>query len=594
MLEPAAHLTGAAPPAVRALRVTIAQRSEAGRKPSNEDSMGALCPHDPAALTHKGVVAVIADGVSTAEAGRDAAEVCVQHFLSDYYSTPETWSVETSARKVLATINGWLYQQGSHAGEGKLGYVSTLSALILKSRTAYVLHVGDTRVSLFRAGGLRQLTRDHTVRVGDREKCLSRAMGFDAKVEVDWRSLPLEPGDAFLLTSDGVHDHVEPREIEELLARPLEPAQACAELVERALARGSDDNLTCQLVRVESLPDTSLDDYLERLSALPFPPELGVGSVLDGYRVLEELHASRRSQVYLVEHAASGKRLAMKTPSVNYEDDPAYVERFLLEHWIGQRVTSRHLMRSVSPQEPPSCLYSLRQYVPGRTLRQWLDARFSRPGPKRDTAEVVRIAGLVVRGLIALHRREILHQDLKPENIVLGPDGEVTIIDFGSCFVAGIEEITTPIVRDKILGTASYAAPEYLLGGKPDARSDLYSLGCICYEMLTGALPYGAAIERARSVADFEALRYAPAWRLNPHVPPWMDRAIERAVKIDQRGRYQELTELIYDLENPNPEYLAPEPTPLIAQPSAKRWKALALVLLVTQTLTLASWWLLA
>jgi serine/threonine protein phosphatase PrpC len=573
------------------LSVTIAQRSEAGRKSTNEDSMGALCPEDPTVRMHKGVVAVVCDGVSSAEAGREAAEVCVQNFLSDYYSTPETWTVETAAGKVLTSINSWLYQQGARASEQRLGYVCTLSALVLKSRTAYVLHIGDTRVSVLRAGRLRPLTRDHTVRVGDNEKYLSRAMGFDTKVEVDWHTLPLEQGDLFLLSSDGVHDHIDSAEVEAVLSSEPDLDRACGELLRRAHEHGSADNLTCQLLRVDALPDTTLDEYLQHLSRLPFPPELSPGMELDGLRVVSELHASSRSQLYLVDQLETGRRLVMKTPSVNYEDDPAYIERFLLEHWLGQHVNSLHLLRSVAGPLKPSCLYSLREYVPGQTLRQWLDVRFSRSSPKRDVAEVVRITGLLVRGLIALHRREILHQDLKPANIVLGADGNVTIIDFGSCYVAGVEEITTPIVRDKILGTASYAAPEYWLGVQPDARSDLYSLGCICYEMLTGELPYGAAIEDARTVADFKSLRYVPAHRKNPHVPLWMDRALERAVKLELGERYKELTEFIYDLENPNPEYLAPEhPELKVAASSPQPWKVLALVLLVTQAITLLLW----
>lgn len=582
---------GSEPGSAPLLSVTIAQRSEAGRKSTNEDSMGALCPEDPAVRMHKGVVAVVADGVSSAEAGREAAEVCVQNFLSDYYSTPETWTVETAAGKVLTSINTWLYQQGARVSEQRLGYVCTLSALVLKSRTAYVLHIGDTRVSVLRAGRLRALTRDHTVRVGDNEKYLSRAMGFDTKVEVDWHTLPLEPGDLFLLSSDGVHDHVDPAELEELLISEADLERACAELLRRAHQHGSADNLTCQLVRVDALPDTTLDEYLQHLSRLPFPPELAPGMELDGLRVVSELHASSRSQLYLVDQLESGRRLVMKTPSVNYEDDPAYIERFLLEHWLGQRVVSRHLLRSVTGPAKPSCLYSLREYLPGQTLRQWLDVRFARSGPKRDVAEVVRITGLLVRGLIALHRREILHQDLKPANIVLAADGNVSIIDFGSCYVAGVEEITTPIVRDKILGTASYAAPEYWLGVRPDPRSDLYSLGCIVYEMLTGELPYGAAIEDARSAADFQKLRYVPAHGKNPHVSLWMDRALERAVKLELGERYRELTEFIYDLENPNPEFLALEhPELKTAASSSQPWKVLALVLLVTQAITLLLW----
>ncbi len=582
---PAMHLDAA-------LSVTFGQRSSAGRKETNEDSMGALCPAEANLRTHKGVAAVIADGVSTADAGREAAELCVKNFLDDYYSTPETWTVETSSRKVLTAINSWLFEKGSGYREAHHGYICTLSALVLKSRTAYVFHVGDTRVMRFRQGELAHLTRDHTVQVTGSEKYLARAMGFDSKVEVDLNRSPLEEGDLFLLTSDGIHDSVPDSLLVEFLqGTPKGDSKAlekhCQALIDLAHARGSSDNLTCQLVRVDKLPKSSAAEYIDRLSNLPFPPELSVGDVLDGLVVKKELHASSRSQLYLVEEKNTGWPFVMKTPSVNYEDDPAYLERFLLEHWVGQRVKSRHLVRSIDAPGERTCLYNLREFVKGQTLGAWIALQHRRRGPLRETEEVVRIMGQCVRGLIAMHRREVLHQDLKPDNIIVGEDGNVTIIDYGSCYVAGIEEITAPIVRDKILGTASYAAPEYMLGTKPSPRSDLYSLGCICYEMLTGKLPYGEAVEHARAPSDFQRLVYRPAGELNPHVPVWMDRAIERAVNLNVAERYDELTEFIYDLENPNPDYLRPEAPVVAKEDRPNRWRTVALLLLCAEVVTL-------
>lgn len=587
MVHPASMLLEAG------LEVTIAQRSDAGRKETNEDSMGALCPDLPALLAHKGAVAVIADGVSTAEAGREAAELCVKSFLGDYFSTPETWSVETSSRKVLNTINEWLYAKGRQHPDAHRGHVSTLSVLVLKSRTAYVFHVGDTRVQLWRNGKLRRLTRDHTVQVSGTEKYLARAMGFDTKVEVDLQRTSVELGDVFLLTSDGIHDHVSDAELEAWLSEVTSNRELpqlehhCERLIRLASEHGSQDNLTCQLLRVDHLPDANATEYIDRLGELPFPPELSPGALIDGFVVREELYASRRSQLYLVQEPETKQLLVMKTPSVNYADDPAYIERFLLEDWVGRRVKSRHLQESVEPPAHRSYLYSLRQYVPGKTLAEWIAAHHRRGVPLRDVGEVVQLVGECVRGLIALHRREVLHQDLKPGNVIVSEDGKVTLIDYGSCAVAGIDEIAAPIARDEILGTASYSAPEYALRLKPSPRSDLFSLGCLTYEMLTGQLPYGEALEQARAPADFERLRYIPASQRNPHVPLWMDRALERAVRIRAEERYAELTEFIYDLENPNPDYLGEVTAPLLERASAGAWRMLALALLFTQALTL-------
>jgi serine/threonine protein kinase len=269
--------------------------------------------------------------------------------------------------------------------------------------------------------------------------------------------------------------------------------------------------------------------------------------------VEREIHASSRSQSYLVRDRG-GRPLLMKTPSVNHEDDPRYVERFILEQWVGKRVESRHLVRSVDPPDDRSCLYNLMEYVDGKALSEWMQQRRGRL-PK-DTREVVAIVAQIVRGLVALHRKQILHQDIKPGTVLIDAAGNVTIVDYGSCRVAGIDELARPIDPEVALGTRSYSAPEFALGFRPAQNADLYSLACVAYELLTGRLPYGEAAESARTRADFNALRYVPASSINPHVPVWADAALEKAVAIEARDRYQELSEFLYDLEHPNPEFL--------------------------------------
>lgn len=544
--------------------------------------MGLFVPDEPRTLTHKGIAAVISDGVSAAEAGREAAELCVKSFLGDYFSTPETWTVETSARKVLGALNGWLYRKGSVFSEASHGYVCTLSILVLKSRTAYYFHVGDTRIYLLRQGRLSQLTRDHTARVSASETYLARAMGLDTNVDVDYGSTPIEVGDCFMLTTDGVHGFLSDARLLELITADKTLEALAHDVIQTAFDAGSDDNVTCQLVRVESMPAPDAEEYVNRLSSLPFSPALEPGWVLDGYTVVRELHASSRSQLYLVE-GKDKHPLVMKTPSVNFEDQPGYVERFVLEQWVGTRVESLHLVKSVAPPDDRTCLYNLMEFVDGKSLGEWLKARRGRL-PK-DTREVIGIVTQIVRGLTALHRKQILHQDVKPDNVMIDANGVVKIVDYGSCYVAGVEELPKPIERERALGTVTYSAPEVALGIKPKANADLYSLGCVTYELLTGQLPYGSAAEEARSRADFDKLSYVPASRINPHVPVWADLAIRKAVRVDKDERYQELTEFLYDLEHPNPEFLGKESSS--AKEQDPFWKHVSLVLLIV---LVASW----
>ncbi len=566
------------------LRIDAGQATSSGEKPANEDCMGLRLP-EGIALTMKGVAAVIADGVSSAEAGREASESCVQSFLNDYYSTPESWSVRNSAQAVLIALNRWLYSRGHGMVEAHKGYVSTLSALILKSHTAHLFHVGDTRIHRIRDNALEQLTRDHVTQISEKDTYLSRAVGMDVRLEVDYRALELQAGDIFLLTTDGVHDFVDASTLVQRIAHGSDLEAICQDLIGIAQAAGSIDNLTCQLVRVQALPPEDANAVHRRLTQLPFPPPLEPGMKVDGHLIEKEIHASNRSQLYLVTDTESKRRLVMKTPSVNFEDDPAYIERFVMEPWIGRRVANRHVVEIVESERRQSFLYYLMEYVDGPTLRQWIDEH-----RQPEIVEVLAIVDQLAAGLQAFHRKETLHQDLKPENIVFDCGGVLKIVDFGSCQIAGIQEIAAPIERDHVLGTARYSAPEVRIAESAGIRSEIFSFGTLVYEMLTHELPYGEKIENANSQAAFERLKYVPSHHRNPMVPVWMDGALRTAVSIPWRRRYRELSELLYDLRHPNATFLRTSPRPLIERDPLRFWKGLALLLCAAWLTTLWFW----
>ena len=363
-------------------------------------------------------------------------------------------------------------------------------------------------------------------------------------------------------------------------------AGLCQQLTDRALDSGSTDNLSCQLIRVDHLPANDPDAVQQRLAQLPFPPPLDAGLKLDGYLVEKEIHASSRSQIYLVTDLENNQRLAMKTPSVNYEDDPAYINRFVMEPWIGQRVAHRNVISIQGRGRPKSFLYYVMEYLPGPTLRNWMNEN-----PNPEIGEVLAIVDQVAAGMRAFERKETLHQDLKPENVVFDEHGVVKILDFGSCRVAGIQEIGTPIDNDHALGTARYSAPETRGGDTAGIRSEIFSLGSIVYEMLTGALPYGEGIETARSKRALERLEYTPSHHHNPMIPVWMDAALRNAVSLVPRRRYGLLSEFVYDLHHPNPSYRVERSLPLIERDPLRFWKGLAALLAVAWIATL---WFLA
>jgi len=173
---------------------------------------------------------------------------------------------------------------------------------------------------------------------------------------------------------------------------------------------------------------------------------------------------------------------------------------------------------------------------------------------------------------------EMLHQDLRPDNIMIDKTGTAKIIDFGSTKVRGVIEAAPSINHDDILGTAQYTAPEYFLGESGSSRSDVFSLGVITYQMLTGRLPYGAQIAQARTKSQQRRLKYTSALDDNREIPAWIDEVLKKAVNPDPFRRYDELSEFVFDLRHPNKNLTGSASAPLIERNPLLFWKGLALI----------------
>ncbi len=560
-------------------RISVGQSSLTGRKDRNDDSYGVVVPAAELVTTH-GIAIAIADGMSSSEGAKEASECCVKSFLEDYYATHASWSVKRSAATVLKAVNSWLYAQGQSRHDSERGMVSTFSGVILKSGTAHIFHAGDSRVSRIRDGRIEQWTRDHRLKVGRGHEHLSRAIGIDQHVEVDYRSEPIEAGDILVLTTDGVHDHVHPPKIAALIAEhPADLEMAARSIAEHALACGSLDNITCQIVRIDDPGRPDETGHLGQLSTLPFPPELAPGMTFDGYRIVRELHTSNRTQVYLAEDAKTGNKVVLKTPSVNFEDDPAYIAMFAREEWIGHLVASPHVLKVLPQERARRHLYTVTEYFEGQTLRQWM-----RDNSRPDLEAVRRIVDQIAKGLRAFHRKDILHQDLKPENIMIDGYGHVKIIDFGSARASGLDELTPENETQALLGTVDYIAPEYHAGERPTNRADIFALGAITYELLSGHLPYGKGFGSPR---DVNRLAYVSARQLRDDIPVWMDAALEKAVHKRPNERTDALSALVEDLRRPNAALGYDRPRPLLERNPAGFWRTLALVLLAINVVLL-------
>ena len=534
----------------------------------------------------KGAAFAIADGISSSSVSAIASETAVKSFLDDYYCTSDGWSVQIAGEQVLKATNAWLYgqtRQSPFRYDIDKGYVCTFSAAIFKGSEAHLFHLGDSRIYRLRRGSLEQLTHDHRQWVGEQNSYLSRALGAAQQLDVDYRRISLEAGDLFLFTTDGVHESLPQDSLIDYLERQSNCLESAAKtLVSAALANGSEDNLTVQLVRVAEIPETK-PELIEQAGALPLPPLLKAGDQFDGYAIEREIHATSRSHVYLATDHASGAHVVLKTPSIDLSEDPAYLERLLMEEWIARRVNSTHVVRAAITHRPRNFVYTAMELVEGQTLRQWMT---DNPHPNLET--VRSIVEQVARGLQALHRAEILHQDLRPENIMISSAGTVTLIDLGSARVAGIAQSYRDDYRDSseetgqlILGTALYSAPEYFLGDMGSPRSDLFSLAVLTYHLLSAEFPYGTEVARCTTVAAQHRLRYRSVLNETREIPAWIDATLKKALQPNPLCRYEALSEFIYDLRHPNPEYLNATRPPLIERYPVRFWQSVSGVLLL-------------
>jgi serine/threonine protein phosphatase PrpC/tRNA A-37 threonylcarbamoyl transferase component Bud32 len=556
------------------LSVLVGQYSDKGRKPVNQDFYGWRLPEAPL-LGSKGIAVALADGIGSSEVSQVAAEFAVMGFLDDYYCTSETWSVKKSVERVLDATNSWLHsrtRQSPFRYDKDRGYVCTLSALVFKSTTAHVFHVGDTRIYRLRGSSLEQLTQDHRVWVSGEQSHLSRAVGFNPQIEIDYRSLEIERGDVFILATDGVYEHIDGPFVAAALRAPGGLDEAARAIVAEAHRRGSADNLTVQVVTVEDTPEHGISEVQQQLARLAPAPHLAARAEIDGYRIVREIHASARSRIYLAVDLQTEALVALKTPSTDLEGDLDHLERFLMEEWIARRLNSPHVLKPCARTRERRFLHVAMEYLEGQTLAQWMT-----DNPQPELEKVRGMVEQIARGLQAFHRMEMLHQDLRPQNIMIDATGTVKIIDFGSARVAGVSELAAPLERSSILGTLQYTAPEYFVGDPGTERSDLYSLGVIAYQMLSGRLPYGAEAARVRTRAAQRRLHYASLLDDERDIPAWIDAALRKAVHPDPLERYESLSEFVHDLRRPNPALL--RPTPLVERNPALFWKGVSVAL---------------
>ena len=298
--------------------------SERGPRASNEDFAGAAFA--PAHEREYGMVAAVADGVSGGGRGLEAAQTAVMSLLSDYFGTPLTWDTTVALDRVIGAHNGWLHAQNQlRAGQGQGQGMTALTALVLRGHSWTVAHAGDTRAYLVRDGAVRPITSDHRFDHPDRRHQLTRALGLEDRVRLDYFQGEALPGDCFVLMSDGVHGALRSHALRDaLLTAAIEDdARGAAQrLVMAALDADGHDNATALVLRVRGLDTGRLEDERVRADRLPVPPRLRIGDTLDGLAITSLVADNGINLMYQVRDGATQRLHALKTLHPARAGDP--------------------------------------------------------------------------------------------------------------------------------------------------------------------------------------------------------------------------------------------------------------------------------
>ncbi len=266
------------------------------------------------------------------------------------------------------------------------------------------------------------------------------------------------------------------------------------------------------------------------------------GDTLDHYRIETSVARSGMSVLYRATDLNSGRQVAIKVPLPEMEADPVLIERFKREQEIGQELDHPGVVKSFNSEER-SRLYMVIEWVDGRLLRTILNEEKKLPAER-----AVTITLGICDALDYMHKRGIVHRDLKPENVMVGEDDQIKLIDFGIAMKEEARRLTFVNVSS-LLGTPDYISPEQVKGARGDQRSDIYAVGIMLYEMLTGRVPFEGpnplAVMNERVLNDV-----TPPRELNSEISPQLEEILYRALEREPRHRYATASEMMWDLEH--------------------------------------------
>jgi eukaryotic-like serine/threonine-protein kinase len=272
--------------------------------------------------------------------------------------------------------------------------------------------------------------------------------------------------------------------------------------------------------------------------------EVSVGESLDQYTLTEVIARSGMASIFKgIDRLNDNKVVAIKVPYLQFESDVVFYGRFQREEEVGRRLENPHIIKVLTPRHK-SRMYIAMEFAEGTSLRAMI-----RDGQGLPTEQALNIAKQLADALVYMHSQGVVHRDLKPENILLTADGTVKIMDFGIALDESARRLTWSGLSSTI-GTPDYMAPEQVSGRRGDVRTDIYALGVIIFEMLTGSLPYSGpnvyGVMKAKTSEDPQ-----PPTAFKPDLDPHLEEIVLHAIERNPRNRYDTAAQLLEDLKNP-------------------------------------------
>lgn len=543
------------------MELIYAQSSVTGPvRERNEDSIGFWKPDTPELIRSVGIAAILADGVGGTGLGQEASQLAVGTALKVFHDTQNETEPADLLRAAFNQANKAVYDAGHHGGANST-MATTFTISIFRHDELNVGHVGDCRVYLIRNGTISRVTADHSyvalqVKLGlvkehdamgsPMRSMITRSLGQDLICGYDVFKQSLIKGDIIVQCTDGVYAMLVDDEIRDI-ASHCPPDDACRQMIELAEKRKSDDNMSVQVVQINEIEHRHYyrgTPYYTK-GANEVSNEIQPGHVLDDrFEITDVINRSGMASIFKARDRQSDSTVALKVPHMQFESDTASFSRFQREEEIGKLLVHPYILR-IFPvdSEKKSRPYMVMEYLQGQTLADLL--KQVHPLPEPDAA---RIASRICEALEYMHAREVVHRDLKPQNIMVCSDGAIRIMDFGIAKSQGMRRLTF-VGFSPTMGTPDYMAPEQVRGKRGDARTDIYALGCILYEMTTGQTPFEGEspyiVMNARVTGDPVAPR-----RVNPKISQAMEEIILHAMEREPARRYASAGEMKAELDD--------------------------------------------